>query len=53
MPEFVAVILYKSRICDFWAKMYISNSESFLEAGKSTWDEGGVVGKADNTKSAI
>ena len=40
-------------ISDFWAKIHVSNAESVLEAGKSTWGEGGVVGKVDHKRSVI
>ena len=37
----------------FWAKICVSNSESVLEAGKSTWGEGGVVRKVEPNRSTI
>ena len=33
--------------------MYVSNGESVLEAGKSTWGEGGVIGKVEHERITI
>ena len=42
----------KWNLC-FWAEIYVSNGESVLEAGKSTWGEGGVVGMVEHKRSTI